>query len=465
MFLKNRFNTTFFRSIQFRIGLVFTATFILLFIILSFIILFTIYTALIKDEVQFLYNRVVTFNAQYETEGIRQLYTRAKNENEKLPYMGYFLRFSDPTNKEIFFYIPPGWEDFDYTPLYKAVSSGDHQKMLNLKSKDNSQILITVILPLYDGSTLQCGVVSTVQHRLIVSVRKVLTRLLSILIIVAFVTGVFVMARSLKPLSELNGEIEEITKSGEISHRLTLRGTGDQIDNMGDKINKMLDRIEDLVDGLKGTLDNTAHDLRTPLTRLMGRAELALDGTEEEKVEALETCMEESRHILTMLNTLMDISAAEKGLIEVTEKPLLLNELIDQIHDLYSIIGEDRSIDFTYHCEGEITYRADRMRLNQALSNLVDNALKFTPPGGKVHMELLEKEGQVQISISDTGPGIPHEERKEIFKRLYRGEKSRTSPGMGLGLSLVKAVVKAHDGKIIIENNPLGGSIFTIILP
>lgn len=465
MSLKNRINRSFFRSIQFRIGFVFSLVFILLFIALTAWILYSTYQALIEDEVQFLYNRAVTFYAQYETEGLEYLYERARIENERLPYMAYFVRFNDPKGKEIFFYTPPGWDDFDYDPLIEAVAEGDHRPMMNLSSNDHTRNLIVVILPLSDGSTLQCGVASNSQYRLITIVRRIITRLLLILVGIAFLMGLFVTTRSLKPLSDLNREIEKITETGEISLRMSLRDTGDQIDVFAERINRMLDRIEELVEGLKGTLDNTAHDLRTPLTRLMGRAELAMEGSEEEKTEALATCMEESRHILTMLNTLMDISAAEKGLIKIREEPICLNHILEQVYELYEMVAEDRGIDLALDMAGELNARADWMRLNQAVANLVDNALKFTPPGGQVTLGLRQGPKEAVISVSDTGPGIPEEDIRHIWKRLYRGEKSRTTPGLGLGLSMVKAVIEAHGGRGEAKNRPEGGAVFFLYLP
>ncbi|MDC7223214.1 MAG: HAMP domain-containing sensor histidine kinase [Spirochaetales bacterium] len=467
MFSKSRFNPIFFRSIQFKIGLVFSAAFIVLFTILTLWVFYTTYTALLQDEMQFIYNRLAVFRAQYETEGVEQLYERAMEENANLPYMRFFLRFNDGNGEELFFYTPPGWEIFNYAPLYAAVESDDHSQLLYLRGPDPSKSLITGILPLADGSTLQCGVVSASQYRLIAGFRSMAYRVFAILIITAFATGVFVTARSLRPIALLNREIEQIAETGEISHRLSLRGTGDYIDSMANRVNSMLDRIEELVEGLKGTLDSTAHDLRTPLTRLMGRAELALGGTAEEMEEALAVCMEESRHILTMLNTLMDISAAEKGLIRITEEPIHMKELIDQFEDLYGFVAEDRGLTFRCSCEEDLFLRADPVRLNQALANLMDNAVKFTPRGGEIGLSVNKNEGGkgTVIIVNDNGPGIPDEEKEEVWKRLYRGEKSRTSPGMGLGLSMVKAVVEAHKGKIELRDNPGGGSIFRITLP
>jgi signal transduction histidine kinase len=464
---KNRFNPVFFRSIQFKIGFVFSIAFIILFTVLSLWVFYTTYTTLIKDELQFIYNRLAMFRGQYETEGVDQLYDRAQDENENLPYMSYFLRLNNTNGEEVFFYTPRGWKIFDYSPLYEAVDTGNHKRLLYLRGPDASKVLLTGILPLPDGSTLQCGVVSASQYRLIASFRSMAPQLFVILIITAFLTGVFVTARSLKPIARLNKEIESITETGEISHRLTIRGPGDYIDSMARRVNAMLDRIEELVEGLKGTLDNTAHDLRTPLTRLMGRAELALNGTDEEKEEALVICMEESRHILTMLNTLMDISAAEKGLIQITEEPIDMKELTEQFEDIYGFVAEDKELGFSCHCDDDVILRADPVRLNQALSNLMDNAIKFTPKGGMINLEINKHElgeGAV-IVVSDNGPGIPEKEKEHIWKRLYRGEKSRTSPGMGLGLSMVKAVVEAHKGRIELLDNPGGGSIFRITLP
>jgi signal transduction histidine kinase len=201
------------------------------------------------------------------------------------------------------------------------------------------------------------------------------------------------------------------------------------------------------------------------MTRLRVTAEAALATNDPAKHrEALSDCLEESERVLSMLTTLMDISEAETGTMKLNLSRVELAALASEVGGLYEDIAEDAGVELKMSVPPDLSVQADRDRLRQALANLVDNAIKYTPRGGRVEVSAHRDAGAVVIRIADTGRGIPEQDLPRIFDRLYRGDASRTTRGLGLGLSLVRAYVEAQGGTITVQSQPGEGSTFTIRL-
>jgi signal transduction histidine kinase len=249
--------------------------------------------------------------------------------------------------------------------------------------------------------------------------------------------------------------------------RVPVPQTGDELDELATLFNGMLEKIEALINGMRDSLDNVAHDLRTPITRFRGTAEMALQSDQNLEIcrEALADCIEESERMLTMLNTLMDISEAETGVMKLDLESANVSDMIEGVAELYRYVAEDKGILVHTMAPHDLSLTADPNRMRQILANLLDNAIKYTPNGGRIDIEAHQRGEKIVILVKDTGIGIHPEELPRIWDRLYRCDQSRSQKGLGLGLSLVKAIVQAHKGEIEVFSEPGKGSTFKIYLP
>lgn len=278
--------------------------------------------------------------------------------------------------------------------------------------------------------------------------------------------GAWLTRRTLRPIRELTATTQSIAASGNWQERVPTHGGVDELDHLASLFNRMLDRNQALVTGMREALDNVAHDLRTPLARLRASAELALQGVGDAAAlrEALADAVEESDRVLTMLRTLMDISAAETGVMRLERAPVGVDELAREILETYELVAEERGVTLASHLEpARVTGDANRLR--QLLANLVDNAVKYTKPGGRVDVSTRVAGGEVEIVVRDTGAGIAEVDAPRIFDRLYRGDRSRSEPGLGLGLSFVKAICDAHGGRIRVDSEAGRGTTMTVTFP
>jgi signal transduction histidine kinase len=248
---------------------------------------------------------------------------------------------------------------------------------------------------------------------------------------------------------------------GNLSERMPVTGNGDELDKLAHSLNEMLDQIERLMMGMKEVTSNVAHDLKTPLTRLRARVESALrSNSKTEYRAALDKTIEESDRLLQTFNALLSIARAEAGQSRELLQHIDAHDIVADVAELYQPIAEEEGGTLTVNVAPGLNVLADRQLLSQALSNLVDNALKYgvTEENPKPQISIIGKfeEDSVVITVSDHGAGIPAEDRARVVDRFVRLDSSRTKPGNGLGLSLVAGVMKLHGAVLILEDNAPG---------
>jgi signal transduction histidine kinase len=245
-----------------------------------------------------------------------------------------------------------------------------------------------------------------------------------------------------------------------------MRGTDDEFDRLARSLNEMLARIEELMTGMRVVTDSVAHDLRSPLTRLKARLELALAKPEDpaEHGEALETALEETDGLLKMLSSLLEIARTEAGLDRGHMAAIDLGDMIDNLAELYEPAAEEKGLSLDVETASDAIVTGHRELLAQAASNLIENAIKFSDEGGSIDVQVRRVEGSTTLVISDRGPGIPEADRDAVLQRFVRLDSARSTRGTGLGLSLVAAVAKLHGATLEFGDNA-PGLVVTLTFP
>jgi heavy metal sensor kinase len=453
----------FYKSLGFRLTLWYSAIFILSFLTLSVLSYLFVFSS-VRDNRSAIKATLSGYVALAERDGIQAIESASRKQQNPSRRNSFFLRIVEQNNVTLFLSNPRLWEKFDVTRPQDQILEGD---LHYYTSKRDGDLLEVASARLGDNKLLQVGKSIQDRQEVLEHFRDTLLATIIPMVLIAVAGGSFLAFRALRPIRNLSAVARSIVETAQFDARVPASDTGDELNELVVLFNQMLEKIEILICGMKDALDNVAHDLRTPVTRLRGVAEEALrsDAGGETCREALADCLDESERVMAMLDTLMDISEAETGTMKLSLENVNLRALIDEVVELYGYVADDKSVALSTKVPGDICLRADRTRLRQVLANLVDNAIKYTPAGGCVDIEALDKGQQAVVLVKDNGVGIPIDEMPRIWERLYRGDKSRSQRGLGLGLSLVKAVVQAHRGGVEAFPNPSGGSLFSLYLP
>ena len=349
----------------------------------------------------------------------------------------------------------------------RVVDRGSEAMVLSDRGEWDPALLETASLRLLDGTLMQVGKSTEARRDLLARFRAALGLVTLSIVAVALTGGWLATQSALRPISQLAKAVRRVIDTGQTDERVPVGPNADAIDELTALFNQMLDKIERLVTGMRGALDNVSHDLRTPLTRLRGAAELALAGGPDldRYRDALADCVEETDRALVMLNTLMDISEAESGAMPLKREPDRLAQVAARAVELYRDVADSKGVGLAARITDDVVVLADRVRIEQVAANLVDNAVKYTPRGGQIAIDVGSDGLRGSLAVRDTGAGIPAHELPHIWERLFRGDMSRTERGLGLGLSLVKAIVEAHGGTVGVSSDPGRGSTFTVALP
>ncbi|MFN3228340.1 MAG: sensor histidine kinase [Asticcacaulis sp.] len=280
----------------------------------------------------------------------------------------------------------------------------------------------------------------------------------AILVILLGLAGGFVIGRSVeKAMAGLTGVVSRVA-AGEIGVRAQVRGAGDEYDELASGLNSMLDRLETSMANLRYAGDAIAHDLRTPLNRMRSRLELALIDLEHGRGDAeaaLETALNEADNLLHTFNTVLAISRLQAASSPPDPRLFDAADLAADLAELFTPAAEDKGLEFTADVSAGLPVMGNREFLAQALSNLIDNAIKYTPSGGAIRLATRRcSNGEIEFSVTDTGPGVPEADRPRVIQRFVRLENSRSAPGVGLGLSLVAAVAEVHQGRLDLSEGP-----------
>jgi heavy metal sensor kinase len=405
------------------------------------------------------------YAAAFQRGGLRALDAAIAADREGGQYEPLLVRVVTPGGAAVRFSMPADWGRFDLSQLSRRSLLEDGWGEVSSPGSDERLAVASRFVG--SDTLIQVGRSTQLQEDLLARFRDVVLLLFASVVLVAIVGGRLLTWSALQPLRDLTSTIRSIVEGGPASARVPVHRLEDELDELGLLVNRMLDRIDGLIAGMRGSLDHVAHDLRTPVTRLRATAETAVRSarTAEEYREALADCVEESERVMAMLDAMMDLAEAEAGTMALRVETIDVAAIARDAADLYADVAEDKAVHLVSSVPDRLEIAGDRNRLAQAIANLLDNAVKYTPAGGTVTLTADAEGDSVSIVVADTGIGIPAEDLPRIWERLYRGDRSRSERGLGLGLSLVKAIVEAHTGSVSAESMPGQGSRFTVRLP
>lgn len=307
-----------------------------------------------------------------------------------------------------------------------------------------------------DGSRLLLGR-NTEQDEELQEITEFLITVMSVAVLLALILGISVGRTILGRMDVISRTAGQIM-SGDLAQRVPVSTKNDEFDALATQLNSMLDRIQQLIKGIREVTDNIAHDLRSPLTRLRNRLEVTRlePRTEPEYRDAIDKGIEDADSLIKTFNALLGIAQTEAGNHRTEWKRVRLDTLASDLADLYRPVAEERGQKFVFAAGPEVELTGSRDLLAQAIGNLLENAIKYTPDKGTVQLVISATAESIEVSVSDTGPGIPESEREHVLERFVRLENSRHTAGNGLGLSLVSAVAKLHRAELQFSDNAPG---------
>ncbi len=407
------------------------------------------------------YSALLTAKGMEEVQHTMAVDAKQDGENKT------FYRLLAPDGKELSSTDLSSWGPLDVNrPALKHITESAEPVFETLAVEGKRHKTRTVYGSIGPGAILQIGTSLEDDDELLADFRDIFGVTVPAVMVFAALIGWFMARRALTHVEEVTSTARGISAS-DLERRVPVKGKADEIDRLATTFNDMLDRIQTLVTEMKEMTENIAHDLKSPITRIRGMAEMAL--TTGKAIEEYETAaastVEDCDRLLEMINTMLYISQTEAAAEKLPMEEVNMTGVVRDACELFQPVAEDKGVNLVVEIGADLRVRGVLQSLQRMLANLIDNALNYTPRPGTVTVSVGGDEKLGVIAVKDTGIGIPQEELPNIFRRFYRGDRSRSRPGTGLGLSLVQAIVRAHGGQISVTSVPNVGTTFTVTLP
>ncbi len=452
-------------SLLFRLTILFTLAFTLLAIISFGVFYYQIYSMTMErmDE-ELLENEIEYYSEYLSRSGLEGLKKRLMEEAEPEDPEEEFFRILDFKGNVLAASDMSAWGPVDITNVIGKLRGNEINHIfqtITLANDDDTARMITAVIG--PGTILQIAESFEDADEYLEIFRNLFAILTGVLIIASAFIGWYLSKRALRDMADVTQTAEEISR-GSYDRRVELKGHFKEIEKLGVTFNTMLDRIQILLRSMKEINDNIAHDLRSPLARIRGIAEMTL--TDEKSIKdykdmAVNT-IEECDSLIEMINTMLDITEAEAGVNGTTDEDFNVVTIITEACELFRPIADEKNIEITYNLPDALPFQGSKKKMQRIVTNILENAIKYTPEQGNVAVSAKTENGEVQIIFNDTGIGISDTDLPHIFERFYRCDRSRPQGGIGLGLSLVKAYTGAMNGLISVTSAVNQGSTFKL---
>jgi signal transduction histidine kinase len=460
------FRDKFFKTIAFKLIISYSVALLFSTLILFGIIYYKLSEYSSEELSKRMLDEVHEFKVLVETQGMKTLYEDMKTLIETSEYNGTFYKVYAKDSSLLREFVSPAWKNInlDFPKFNELPKEGFSFQTIRLPGQEYDGMLLHARLG--ENLLLQMGFTVKNENIQLRKIRKLFAVMLFFIFLpLSVVVGWMMSHYATKDIRHMT-KIAIGIREGNLSLRMPEIKSKYEISSLAIAFNSMLDRLHSLVREYRESTDNIAHDLRSPLTRVIGGIEVLLSKQREqaEYVETLRSTSEELASLHTMINTLLDISSM-KANVMADCKTVKVKELFRKVVDIFQYSAEEKSIVLELECGGALEIFANYHYMTKALSNLVDNAIKYMPiEGGTVKLSAEKTAKDVILKVSDSGIGIKSNDIPRLFDRFYRADSSRSSQGNGLGLSLVKSVVQAHGGHIEVDSVPEKGTIFSIFL-
>jgi signal transduction histidine kinase len=435
-----------FRTASFGLAILYAALFTASTVILGGIVYWTVLNSLERQMATRIGAEIDLLQEEFKSEGLQELVREIHERAAHFPALNYLV--VDAAGKRLAGNLPAmptgvGWSDIETEP-----DTGNYAIEQNFRVRS---ILLDGGVRLAVGDDL--GPIEEIQQAFLNALGWGLLAFL----LLSLAGGVLLSNAFLRRVDTIRQTAEAII-GGELHSRIPLRGTNDNFDRLSATLNRMLDQIQDLMESLRQVSNDIAHALRTPLSRLRQKLEIAKAHVgQSPKIEnAVDGAIGEADTILDTFSALLRIAQIEAGTRHAGFRQVSLSTTFETIADAYSAAAEEQGKELSTKIEPDLWCWGDRDLLTEMLANLLDNAIRHTPAGTNIEMTLARRGAELVATLADGGPGIPEEEREQVFRRFYRLERNIAQPGNGLGLSLVAAVADLHEIELSLEDNAPG---------
>jgi heavy metal sensor kinase len=412
-------------------------------------------------------NELGELNMLYAQHGLEALEQEFVRETESEGINHIFFRLLDRNDQPTKISDISKWNELSFDRLDTIVPEGNEVVYQTIFSDEGAPVAQVAASKMYDGTTLQFGINLQATEELLEKLRRMFITFSVSILLISILSGWLIARRAISGMLRVTEAAMQIRK-GNLEQRVPVGKEGQEVEELAVAFNEMLGRIQELIIELKEVSDNIAHDLRSPITRIRGMAETTLTGSQELETyrETAGSIIEETDQLADMINTMLEIAQAEAGELKLVHAPIHVAQLLEHATELFLPVAEEKQIElFCKDIDKSLMITGDLQLFQRVIANVLGNALKYTLPEGKVTLCAYAGTAGTYIEVRDTGIGMTQDELTRIFERFYRSEKSRSTQGNGLGLSLAQMIVRAHGGSLTVESIFGEGSTFTLFIP